>query len=233
QAIDSLPCIEVGGDPGELLILALRLEDRCNRFSWKEKAQILEYIKTTGSLKRIEEISSLISSDHAFFKLTQDFSALNSALKELVEGGLLDLKTAVAVKELPADVCAYFLTHSQSMSFSRKRLFLRHLYEVWRRDGIEAERLYGITETALKSKDPLGSIEDRRYPHLKELEARLNSYKKKILIKTGIELSPPACFEGDAFSVKFSFKSKKQLSRIITDLTAIKETCDEIFCLLY
>ena len=72
----------------------------------------------------------------------------------------------------------------------------------------------------------------KRYPLLKALEKDFSIYTEKYLKGSGIQLKPPANFEGGSYSAQFSFKSEKQLSGIIKNLEKIRNTSDEIFRLL-
>ena len=67
---------------------------------------------------------------------------------------------------------------------------------------------------------------------LSELEGRFHDLERSTLEKSGIRLEAPAFFEGEAFTVSFSFRSRASLARKVARLRVLEDRSDELFTLL-
>ncbi len=232
MGIEEFPCMETAGAPCDLLCIALKLENRCNYFSWKEKESVLEFITKNGCLDREKEISLLIQTEGSFIPNTVKFISLNSYFKKAVNSNNLDIKTAETIHNIPENVYSIFSEKSACFSFSIKRKMLLFLSETAARDMLSNSALYELTEKILTSCDPYKEIYKTRYPELSNMEDTFTKIKNNYLKGTGIQLKAPPGFEGDAFTVSFPFRNKKQLTRIIEQLKILEEADEELFSLL-
>lgn len=221
--------------PQEMLGLALKLEDRAGSYSWFEKQNILMFLSKSGISLSSGDFFELIqgrNDPHLAEKITH-FSQLSSILKNLVAEHLLDLKTALEVQTLPEPVFIYLKENKKRLSFSQRRLFLTRLFEIARKKNMSPESLLSLIERAFISNDPLGMLTRLRYPELSKLENQFDELKGSTVKGTGIKLMAPSFFEGNSFTVGFTFNSKNNLSRKIQVLEQLKEKTVEFFALLH
>lgn len=230
--IGELFCTEVAGSEGELLELALRLENRTDAYSWEERAAVLEFMRTAGCLARTDRIAPLVSAKEYFLPRTEKFLSLPSVLRKLVSANLLDLSSAQGLTGLPEPVARLFLDAGARLSHSARRIVMRMLFEVFRRDRLSPEALEAVTRRVLESEDPQAEAARLRMPELSRMEASFRRIRSGALTGTGVSLEPPAYFEGGSYTVSFPFSSRSQLEARISALGGLLERSDELFDLL-
>jgi hypothetical protein len=218
----------------EMLRLALNLEARPGGYSWPEKEACLAFLRRHGQETSLQELSHLLTgkADPRLGERIQAYSALAPSLKTLVAGGLLDLKSALRVKSLPDSVFRTLSGAAGNLTFSGRRLLLGQLEEVRRRERLEEPALLSLLSEALAAEDPPALIRRRRYPLLTGLEERFRNLQQETLGKSGVRLQAPAYFEGEAFTVSFSFRSRASLAGKLARLRALEDRSDELFSLL-
>ncbi len=106
------------------------------------------------------------------------------------------------------------------------------MVELYKKGNSSRSDLIEVLENAHNSDNPFEYAASVRYPQLKKLEHEFSAYNEKYLKGSGIQLKSPPNFEGGSYTVQFSFKSQKQLGRIIDRLEKVRESSDEIFRLL-
>ena len=158
------------------------------------------------------------------------FSLFPPGLKELVNEDKIDLKTALLTAALPAPVFLG-LKKSLRLSFSRRRQFLIQLEEISRKEALSEEELLTLAVAALSADKPLEAVRRRRYPQLTQAEERF-SLRIDFLQGSGITIEPPPYFEGNSYSINFSFQSGPGLDSKIRHLERLREQADELFSLL-
>jgi hypothetical protein len=217
-----------------LLLLSLRCEARSGNYSWDEKERIIRYAGEGEKLYR--ELVILIEGrdDPSFIERMQTYMALQPSLKECVRRGYIDIKTALFCKGLPDDVFSLLLREKgrKRFSFAEIRVLLDACADVIKRDRLIKEEIVNLFEEVITSEDPVSFAKRKRFPQLSHLKDRFRSIKDEVVRGTGISLQQPPYFEGDAYSVSFSFTSKKNLSRKIRVLKKLEERSDELFELL-
>jgi len=230
--IPELPCAEVEGDVVRLLSLAVKLEDRRDLFTLREKAAILDFLKARNVSDRVGEISPLIQAEGSFEKQADKYLQLSDSLKELVDSEYIDLKTALMISPVSDAAINQLADIFSSSSFSKRRQAFRFFYEIGMRDSLSEEALYDFAVTLASEDDPLKALEVFRFPRMTEMRNLFESTSDRILKGSGITLTEPPGFEGSGFSVSFRFTGKKQLSRVITRLKDLEKESDELFSLL-
>ncbi len=60
-----------------------------------------------------------------------------------------------------------------------------------------------------------------RYPHLVDTEARFRQLVRDLRLPPGIQLRPPANFEGEKFQLDFSFRTAEDFTRIVAKLQEV------------
>lgn len=220
--------------PAEMLRLALKLEARSGRYSWPEREACLAFLARYHQGNLLDRLAPLLEGkpDSRLQERTAAYSRLKPHLKELVAGGQLDLKSARRLTQLPDELFRRLAGAEESLTFSRRRLLLTRLEEIRRRDKLDEPALLSLLEEALSAADPPAVVLRRRHPVLTGLEDRFRALNRSALESSGIRLEAPPCFEGDAFTVSFSFRSRASLARKIARLKALEDQSDELFTLL-
>ena len=107
------------------------------------------------------------------------------------------------------------------------------MFEIVGRDKLNARQAEKLVRSIFAADEPFDKVRKLRYPQLSDLEKRLADYKEKYLSGSGIVLHEPAYFEGDAFTLEFSFENKQQYEKKLNKLERLKENIHEICRLLY
>ncbi len=230
MGLKSLICREVEDDTVGLLKLALTLENRREGFSWEEKAHIYKLLVDNNCVDRWSELAPLIDSKGSFVRLTEKYLLLNETLRSMVDNNEIDLKNALRIGDLPEEVLTFI--RKSKLSFSQRRVILSNLYEIWKRDKLSKKQFLNVVQRVLSAKNPQREAEKIRYPELARMEERYCRFKREELDGTGIELSHPPGFEGDSFTVSFSFSGKEDLSARIESLKLLRDKCDRLLELL-
>lgn len=236
--IERLPCMFVGEtDPLDNLALALRLENRKNRYTYEEKRQILDYIRTYGmhiseGERALSVIESLVQDGGSFIPVAEAFGKLCAETRRAVNEGFIDLKTATIYPLCEEAVKALF-KRGEALSASERRIAFRLLSEITMRDSLSPEASVSLVDQVIQEKDPILALRRIRFPELMRLEEELDSIRHRYFGGTGISFAPPQNFEGDRFTFSFSCGSARQLKRIITALERFEENFDECERLLH
>ncbi len=234
SGLTELTCREIN-DKGPLqnLKTALKLENRRGRYSWEEKAKILEYLQNNNIGEEAVKLTAYIEegTDSAWVKKAAIFRELSQPLKEMIKTGHIDFKTAVLVRKLDDDIFLY-IEKREKLSFSQKRLLLTYFSEVVRRDKIDDSQTAELFKSILSSGNPLNTIRELRFPKLSRMEKEYKALHSRHLLKSGVKITPPAYFEGDSFSVQFTFNSSRNLSEKIRKIQIIQEHIDEFLSFL-
>ena len=132
-----MPAAETEGNRTDDLILALKIENRKNSYSCREKANILSYLCPSGvnrnaeahvkELPEIKEIENLVQDSGSFVPSAAAFSALCGTLAEAVNSGRIDLKTA-SQSGLRQEAAAVLL--DSKLTVSELRQAFRQIYEL-------------------------------------------------------------------------------------------------------
>ncbi|MBN1412814.1 MAG: hypothetical protein JW969_18350 [Spirochaetales bacterium] len=234
--VAELQCVAIPDSTAEdELKWALKLENRTGKYSFKEKEKIVSLL-SPGIDSSYHGLVRMIEGrdDPGFFDRINRYSHFSMTLKKAVNQGIVDYKTASETSDLPEACINRLFTPGclESFSFSNRRIFLVQYYEVVRRDKLDCEKALDVLEDILKSESPLENLSGMRFPLLTASRRQFDTFKEKYLPSAGIRLTPPDYFEGDHFSVSFSFYSKKSLARKISKLKNIEEHSDELFDIL-
>jgi len=234
EGIEELLCVQVPVDnPVEQLKIALKLENRCGNYSWAEKVKILQYLNSLDASREAFHISRYIenNNDSSWIKKAKIYQSLPENLKTLAENGHIDFKTASLVKELDDSIFLY-LEENSYFSFTETRLFLTYFFEIIKRDNVDTAGTKELFHSLLSSNNPLEELKKIRFPGLTQMEKKYNTLHKKYIAKEGFRMTHPSYFEGDSFSISFSFNSSENFKKKIKKLKNIQDHIDEFFSLL-
>ena len=232
KGIKEIYCRILSGSSEENLIAALEAEGRTDSFNWFEKEKILNFMKKSGIDLEKRAVLSLIQEEGSFVPNTEKFADLPAVLKNITDSNFIDLKTAGKLEVFDNEIIEKITDIIKDFSFSKKRLFINYLVELYKKGNSSREQIAELLDSAASSENPFDYAAVRRYPLLKALEKDFSIYLEKYLKNSGIQLKSPPNFEGGGFTVQFSFKSEKQLARIIERLEKVRDTSDEILRLL-
>ena len=227
--LSELPVVEVESR-GRLLV-ALKLENRTGDYSWKERLSIYSLARALDGEEDYDSISLAVSGNRGFFSRMERYSNLPRHLRTAVEEGRLDLGIAEKVRGLPADACRLVCAHA-GLSFSRVRESLIALAEIRLRDSLSDGEVLSLTGNALAADDPVRTLREIRNPQLTGLTRRFEEFKRQNTRDTGVHLEAPPFFEGDGFTVSFSFGTKEELHRRVRVLEKLENGYEELEALL-
>jgi hypothetical protein len=237
--IETLPVQQLSADRGEALLLALRLEERCDSYGWEEQRRILEALEDLKPslppdrrTRLARDVAALVSSHGGFAHRVGRYRALPEPVRRLVAGGLMELKAAERAAALPEEVLALIGEETRALSVSRRRQFAELLYELTQGGRSGTDGLADVARAALESGEPIRYLRGLRYPELSELERAHAEIVDRALSGSGVRCEPPAYFEGEAFSVSFSFASGVELERRIQALERLRDETEQLFALL-
>ncbi|MDX9801819.1 MAG: hypothetical protein RBT69_10840 [Spirochaetia bacterium] len=216
----------------EKLGTALLAEGRKDSYSWAEKERIYLFIKNVLPGDPDERLLALVQGGGSFIPSAVIYSSLPHYLKNLVEKGMVDLKTAKNCVNIPEKAFKLIEEYFNNLSFSKKRIMLVNISEIISRNTLDEKGSCNLAKEIMAGAEPSSEAEKRRYPDLSDSFSQFDAFCAENLKNTGITLKSPPWFEGDSFTVSFTFKSAKQLERIISSLERLKGKTDEIFRLL-
>ncbi|MAG13054.1 MAG: hypothetical protein CMN78_00475 [Spirochaetales bacterium] len=229
--IDALNCQSVQGTSAELLEIAILLENRTGKFSIAEKVAIAKCIKNLDIKDENNLLSRQITGGTGFFQQIQHYFDLPPWLQAMVIDKRLDVKSAKKIMDLPREVCESAAAYG-GFSFSQLRLFLAYVREAGTRDRLDKHRLVERVNELLDEDSPMIEARKWRYPLLSQLELEFADIRRQYLGDSGVNLMAPENFEGDKYSVVFSFHSRGELHRKIGSLQKLEQAGDELEKLL-
>ena len=207
--------------PAAMLALALRLEARPGGYRWGEKLAMQHYARSRGFA--LSGLSGLIEGrpDPRLEQRLEEFGGLPPALQAIVEQGSLDLRTACGLRALPAEV--FPLVSGRALSFSERRSFLGLLRDA----RLDPKATVEAARRALAGPRPLEALGELVSP-VGALRREWAALEQSILGGSGVRLEPPELFEGEAFEVRFRFRSKEGLARRLAALARLEARFDEL-----
>lgn len=218
----------------QLMRIALELESRPGKYSWKEREAIYHQLQFTGEAWNCEPIAMLVEGEPVpnWAQKVEDYAGQQRGLKELIERHIIDLKMSHKLKELPAALHSLLAEHTEQFSFSERRILLNMLIEIVQRDRLPEKETIDFFRSVLTHNNPMEYARGIRFPYLTSLETKFTVLSRKILGESGIKLHPPPFFEGDSFEVSFSFSNKKGFIGKMKALERLGDAADEFFQLL-
>lgn len=232
SGIHDLFCRRVELDSLEQLRVALKLENRTGRYSFKEKACFYHYLQQEQCMDRSSEIVPLVDIHGSFVEQIKQFTRLPALLKEMVDEHLIDIKSASKVQSLPEPVLSLLRYTRQNLSFSSRRMILQWLFEIGQRDNLVPEELAERASTIVNSDNPTSTAESMRFPTLRSLQEEFEQFKQRYIRHSGVELKHPPYFEGETFRIEIPFDSIRQLEKRLSVAQRVREHGDELFKLV-
>lgn len=229
SGIGDLVCTTLQGSAETALLTALKLENRTGKYTWEERLAIADLAETlnVSVAGAGNAVSIAVDGDGGFLTRIAEFRGLPPWLRVLVAEKRLDLKSATRIDTIPREVCEQVSAYS-GFSFSEFRLFLTDLSEVLLRDSVSADQAISLTATLLEAVKPLKALAEVRYPALSDTHRRFAHIEREYVDNTGIKVDPPAYFEGDSYTVTFSFRNGAELKRKSEVLGRLVEACDRL-----
>ncbi len=203
--LKELSCIRIyDKNPLEHLELAVKLENRQGSYSWEEKVKIYEYLQHYKLADSALPLSKYIekNGDSSWIKKARIYKSLSKNLKEMINRGHIDFKTASLVKELDDRIFSS-LKAKGHFSFTERRLFLTYFFEVVKRDNLNNSQLIETLKSLLSYPKPLEKLKELRFPELSKMEKRYKTLCEKYIAKGSFKMAHPPYFEGDSFSITF------------------------------
>lgn len=210
-----------------LLRLALLAEGRAGRYRWSEIDRVQALANGAGRC----DLASLIDPDRDVTALLPRYRVLNAVLRDALEAGLVDLRTAERVTALPEETVRTLLGLSEALSFSRRRLLLLTCEELVRGGDDRRELVAELGKCAPEKR--LELVMARRYPRLRRMEAMVEHVRRERLRGTGVRLDPPAQFEGERYRISFDVGSVTELHRRVAAAQQLESDLDDLLGILF
>lgn len=233
REMQTLWCVSMDVDFGKGLRIALMMENRRDRYLWREKVNILRFLRNHPEIDIDGDLLGQIQTDGSFIPGTEKFLTLPGHLQNLVADSMIDLKTAEQITRLPEKVLNGLHTIFRKLSFSSRKQLLLMLEEIIKRDNVSGDDIFSLANEVSSSEDPLRTVRQMRYPQLTSMEREVQLFREKFLKGSGIELQPPPDFEGNTYWVRFPWRSARQLKRTIQTLSEMEKAGDGLFDLLF
>lgn len=233
RGVDCYPVIAViGAAPSERLGIALATEGRRGSYGWGERLRIADHCATRGIDPA--DIADLVDTEADFFHQVAHYRELSLQLREWVERGICDLRTAQRLRALPTPLLEALESAGSALSFSNRRRYFVMAEELFRRDGRDAatalvERLASIDGAG----ERLEALRRVRYPAISAIEERVARIGREVLRGSGVTVSAPKNFEGGAYTVSFRFSSSRELERRLHAAERLMDHSDELLGLLF
>ena len=227
-----------GGDPAHAGARGRRRREA--DYSWAELAALSDLGASLG-VELDREISRAATGDGALAAKLARYRALPEQLGADLDAGRVDLRTAEQLAAHAADQACDAVARAERLSFSKRRQLLRLAVETLRREQQRPRQSRGsssvlslvdLIDDAMAHPDPVSAISKRRYPSFTELSDRLDAIRVETIEKSGVELSEPPYFEGERYTVQFSFANGEELERRIAALERLKSRTRELQDLL-
>ena len=215
----------------DALMLALRMEARAGGYSWCEREAIYRYAGEHRVSLDIE-LSQLVTAEQTFAESMERYLGLAPIWRRAVEAGAVDVRTAELCGALPPAVLDTVSGAGRRLSFSNRRLVLTWLSELCGRDGLHQPAAVELAHNVMQSADPLDALRRLRYPRLSAMEDRFAALQKRLTQGTPLALKAPPGFEGAAYELQLTLRSRDDLVRAIEVLQRMQEESDELFELL-
>ncbi|MFZ5517251.1 MAG: ParB/RepB/Spo0J family partition protein [Candidatus Zhuqueibacterota bacterium] len=233
---------EAGPGP-DLNLFLLNLYDNAaiRKFSIVEKAHILDRLtrlfQMTGQeiYERIFPLLELGRNPQVLTRYLKLVSA-DDSLKVALVADEISPDTVLQLLDLSLDdrKNVFQLFQQLKIGKNNQKEVLRLLIDISNRDEMPVSRIIDqpafariMTDEKLtlpvKANLVKESLKKLRYPRLSQAEMQFDLLKKKMKLPPTIRLSPPPYFEGDKFSVEFSFRNKSEFERALKILNSMAE----------
>jgi ParB-like chromosome segregation protein Spo0J len=236
-AISSIPCfILESQDDLEAFELSLEENLAFRSFSLLEKAQILSRLIQLGVPK------DAVVKDHlSRLQIPQTLNHLDTYLR--IAALDPETKDVIHSKNMPFPVVELLTDYSEEerqvllpflnpLGQNKQRELLQNLMEITKRDRISVQKIFAGEEArktrADKNLSPLQKAEEmrsqiqrKRYPTLSIWRDTFKSEKKELEWPDDIKIEPSSFFEGQEFTVQFSFKNLEEYRKKLTKLERV------------
>lgn len=222
-------------DPLELLLLALTAENRGGRYLWREIDRIVALWedhrgeRCTGELP--PHLREAIDPERDVRASLRTFRRLAPALQDAVDTDTIDLRTAKTVPQALIPRIASVLEHLAPFTFSERRQLLRMIGDIVKANGGDTSVVDEIF--ALDGAELFSAVRRTRRPKSAEIEDRLEEFQRRYTKGSGVSVLLPPNLEGDHIEVSFRVRSRRELERRVSALTAMEEGVDDLLGLLF
>jgi len=235
----SLPC-HVLGECTDLQAFQIAIQDNSTtrELSVSERAEILKRLKGFGVTEDSLVITYLpllgIPRTRIHLDAYLAISELEPESKEFIEERKVSfpvLMHLIALDRLGREQVLPLLRH---LGQNKQRELLEYLLEISRRDSVPVPSLLSSEETRpviqsaalspLQKADKVRMIlKKKRYPALSAKKESFESSLKRIGWPEDTALDPPPFFEGEEFTVKFTFKDSGEFREKVDKLRSLDE----------
>lgn len=233
----SIPCFVLDGED-DLKAFRLSLEENLSfkSFALLEKAQILSRLIQLGVPEEV------VVKDHLpFLEIPQTLIHLDTYLriasldpetKEVIHSKNMVFPVVQLLTDYSEENRQILLSFLHPLGQNKQRELLQNLLEITKRDRISVQNiLTGEDAQKITSDQNLSPhqkaeeirnlIQRKRYPTLSTWKDALKSQKKELEWPDDIKIEPSPFFEGQEFTVKFTFKDIDEYRKKLTKLNKV------------
>lgn len=152
-------------------------------------------------------------------------SQMNTVLQSALIAGQIALPVALQLNDMPDETTATKISQlmgEMGLGLNRQREFMDGLIGISRREGISIEELIEDRElNALIEDEDIDRkqkslmvrqyFKNRRYPEISKTEERYHAFVQALRLGKGLQLIPPAHFEGQTYTIKIHFTRYEEL----------------------
>jgi len=199
------------------------------------------FMMLSGFYKDIDSLAEALPvlglSEHpSMIKKIQTVYDISESLQNSILSNTITLAMALELAELAMDDAEGLITlfNALKLSLNKQREILTQVKEIAIREDIpvtqvlDVPQLKNILENKdldknLKARKIRIYLKQRRFPAITASEQSFQEHLKKLNLVKGLELIPPANFEGSTYTLKLTFNSLKELKNLKATLDVFIE----------
>jgi hypothetical protein len=159
------------------------------------------------------------------------YRRLPTDLQGALDAGTIDIRTAEGIPRELLPRVPELLDGVASLTFSERRQAVRIIVDLLRRGDRSVDDAITLLE-AHGGAALLPALRRIRYPEMTGLDDAIAAFRRRYTHGTGIVVSYPENYEGDAVTVSFRLRSSEEIANRIAALRRMEEGVDELLGLL-
>jgi ParB-like chromosome segregation protein Spo0J len=236
-SLPSIPCfVFEGQDDLEAFRLGLQENSTFRTFTLLEKAEILSRLIQLGVTENdvVKDELSLLEIPQTLNHLDiyLDIAALEPETKAFIHSKNMAYPVAQLLTEYSKEERSLLLSFLHPLGQNKQKELLQNLLEVSKRDHIPVQDILAGEDiqriTSAENLSPLQKAEDirnliqrKRYPTLSTWKDAFKSQKKDLEWPADIKIEPSPFFEGEEYTVQFTFKNSDEYKKKLTKLNEL------------
>ncbi|GAB6089021.1 hypothetical protein [Spirochaeta dissipatitropha] len=206
-------------------------ENRCDQYSFVEMDRLDKLINQYDlSEEEKSLLDPVVQRKGSFRSHVSRYRILPELLRQAVNSGLCDVRTAQAAADLPEILIQAVL--ERNPGFSSSRIMLTWLAEIVKRDSVDSAEAALLVDKIQSAEKPQELLKIIRYPELTARLQRAAELQDRDSGSSRLKIELPENLEGDSVNIRCQVRSKEELEEQISILSALRENLDEYLDLL-